>query len=294
MNFYIRRFFRISPLYYTALLFLVAAQLLTGFKIITTALPLWQWLLLRFSFLFGFVPAESDNCIIPDWSLSLEMQFYACFPFLILAMKRLEAGLFFFLCTLVGAAARFSIAHGFYDVGKSGLLGYFGQPSLLPLKIQVFAVGMIVAVILIRGPAELKSKWFWAAFPVYLLTCKEHFLWLTTAVYWAAYVACCAPQLRSRFFNVLLSLDQMLKNLPLRQSLADCSYGTYLIHNIVIVLVLSAIWPHLQKGQGSLWHFASCLALNFALTTMISLLFHKWIEKPGTNLGRIIIRKFAD
>ena len=86
----------------------------------------------------------------------------------------------------------------------------------------------------------------------------------------------------------------MLKNLPLRQSLADCSYGTYLIHNIVIVLVLSAIWPHLQKGQGSLWHFASCLALNFALTTMISLLFHKWIEKPGTNLGRIIIRKFAD
>ena len=107
LNFYIRRFFRISPLYYTALLFLVAAQLLTGFKIITTALPLWQWLLLRFSFLFGFVPAESDNCIIPDWSLSLEMQFYACFPFLILAMKRIGGWLIFFPLHIGGRSRPF-------------------------------------------------------------------------------------------------------------------------------------------------------------------------------------------
>jgi peptidoglycan/LPS O-acetylase OafA/YrhL len=295
LNFYIRRFFRISPLYYAALLFLVAVQLFAGLKIINTALPLWQWLLLRFSFLFGFSPVESANCIIPDWSLSLEMQFYACFPFLMLAMKRLGPGLFFFLCSSVGAAANFSIAHGFYDVGKTGLLGYyFKMPTLLPLKIQVFAVGMIVAMVLIRGPGELKSKWFWAAFPVYLLTCKEYYVSLLAALYWAAYVACCVRQLRGRFFNSLQTVDQKLKKMPLRQALADCSYGTYIIHNIVIVLVLDRIWPPLALGQGSLWHFASYLALTLGLTTMISWLFHKWIEKPGINLGRTIIRKFAD
>jgi peptidoglycan/LPS O-acetylase OafA/YrhL len=148
-------------------------------------------------------------------------------------------------------------------------------------------------MVLIRGPGELKSKWFWAAFPVYLLTCKEYYVSLLAAVYWAGYVACCVRQLRVRFFNWLQTVDQKLKKMPFRQALADCSYGTYIIHNIIIFLVLGRIWPQFPAGQGSLWHFAPCLALNFALTTIVSWLLHKWIEKPGINLGRIIIRKVA-
>jgi peptidoglycan/LPS O-acetylase OafA/YrhL len=287
-KFYIRRFFRITPLYYSVLLFLPLAHLITGLRISQPTLPIWQWLLLRFSFLFGFIPTQSANCIIPDWSLTLEMQFYACFPFLFLTMIRLGPGLFFFLCSLVGAVFRFLVSY--YGSTGAGLLAHFPQPTILPLKLHVFAIGMLTAWVLIHGPGELKSKWFWAAFPVYLLTCKENFLWLLAAVYWTSYVVCCVPQLQPRFFILVQFLNRTARRIPWRQTLAECSYGTYLIHNVVISLVLAKIWPHLNRGQGSLWHFVVCFALNLGVTTIVSWASHLCIEKPGINRGRNIIQ----
>lgn len=291
-RFYIRRFFRITPLYYAILLFLVVAGWISGGK--TTlggALPVWQWLLLRISFIFGFIPAESTHCWVPDWSLTLEMQFYALFPFLALVMRRLGPGLFFFICSLLGAICRFGI--GYYDDAKPGLLLYFPQPSILPLKLHIFAVGMVVAWVLIRGPAELKSKWFWAAFPVYLLTCKENYLWLMAVIYWTGYASSCLPAIRHHFFNLVQTANRMLEPLPLRKTLADCSYGTYLIHSIVISLALTPFWPHGDMGQGSLRQFIPAFALNLMLTTIISWGLHWLIGQPGINLGKTVIRKFA-
>jgi len=292
LRFYIRRFFRIAPLYYFGLLFLVVIGLTPPyFNSVGTTLPTWQWLLLRFSFLFGFIPHQAINCTMPDWSLTLEMQFYACFPFLALALKHLKAGLFFFLCTSVAAISRFLI--GYYGDAAPGCLAYFPEPSVLPLKLHIFAVGMVIALVLIRGTQELKSKWFWAAFPVYLLTCKENFLWLLAIVYWTGYVVCFMPRVRVRFFNRLGALDRMLQKLPLRKTLADCSYGTYLIHNIIGALVLTKIWPHLPGGRGSLGRFIPAFILLLVLTTLLSYLLRWVVEKPGINWGRKVIKKLG-
>ena len=290
-RFYVRRSCRIAPLYYLVLLFLVAAKFTPNTATESTALPTWQWLLLRLSFLFGVFPHESTNCVVPDWSLTLEMQFYACFPFFALALNRLGAGLFFFLCSLLGALCRFSI--GYYNDAAPGLWVYFGQPSILPLKLHTFAVGMVIAWVLVRGTQELKSRWFWVAFPVYLLTCKENFLWLLAAVYWTAYVACRLPRLHVRFLNLVRALNRMLQRMPLRKTLADCSYGTYLIHNIIIALVLTKIWPPLANGQGSLWQFVPAFALNLCLATLLSYLLDLAVGRPGINFGKMIIRRFA-
>jgi peptidoglycan/LPS O-acetylase OafA/YrhL len=291
-RFYIRRFFRITPLYYAILLFLIVSGWISNPKNpISGASPVWQWLLLRVSFIFGFIPAEATHCAVPDWSLTLEMQFYALFPFLALAMRRLGPGLFFFLCSLLGAVCRFSI--GYYDDAKPGLLLYFPQPSILPLKLHIFAVGMVVAWVLIRGPTELKSKWFLAAFPLYLLTCKENYLWLMAVVYWTGYAAACLPAIRPRFFNLMQAGNQLLEKLPLRKTLADCSYGTYLIHSLVISLALSRIWAQGNLGQGSLRQFVPVFVLTLVLTTIISWLLHWSIGQPGINWGKTVIRKFA-
>jgi peptidoglycan/LPS O-acetylase OafA/YrhL len=161
------------------------------------------------------------------------------------------------------------------------------------LKLHIFAVGMVVALVLIRGTQELKSKWFWAAFPVYLLTCKENFLWLLAAIYWTSYVVCFIPRARVRFFNWVGAFDQVLQKLPLRKTLADCSYGTYLIHNIVISLVLAKFWPHLSAGQGSLGRFIPAFMLNLVLTTIFSYLLYRVVEKPGMNCGRMVIKKLG-
>jgi peptidoglycan/LPS O-acetylase OafA/YrhL len=292
LRFYIRRFFRIAPLYYFCLFFLVVIGLTPPYAdSVGTTLPTWQWLLLRFSFLYGFIPHQADNCIMPDWSLTLEMQFYVCFPFLALALKHLKAGFFFFVCASLGAISRIVI--GYYRGCSPHHLLFFPQPTVLPLKLHIFAVGMVVALVLIRGTQELKSKWFWAAFPVYLLTCKTDFLWYLAAVYWISYAVLFIPRAREQFFNLLGALDQKAQKLPLRKTLADCSYGTYLIHNIIIALILVKFWPHLPDGQGSLWRFIPAFILMLVLTTMFSYLLHWVVEKPGINCGRKIINFFG-
>lgn len=292
-KFYIRRFFRITPLYYCLLLFLVVAGLTPPARTDGSSLSTWHWLLLRVSFLFGLIPSQCANCVMPDWSLTLEMQFYLCFPFLFLTMMRVGPGLFFFLCTLVGAVARFGIAHGFYDRGEVGLLGYFAQPTVLALKLHVFAVGMLMALVLMRGPGILKSKWYWAAFPVFLMTCQERYLWLMAAIYWGCYVACAVPRFQARFLNGVRTLNETLRRVPLRQKLAECSYGTYLMHNLVIGLLLSRIWPQFSSVHGSFGQYALCFAVNLVVTTALSWSTYRLIEKPGIDLGRRIIRKLG-
>jgi peptidoglycan/LPS O-acetylase OafA/YrhL len=81
-RFYWKRFFRIYPVYLFALLLFVAAK---G----------WDWNILGNVFAFNNLFNIKDIVIPWSWSLSVEIQFYAVFPLLILAIRRpLHATLF--------------------------------------------------------------------------------------------------------------------------------------------------------------------------------------------------------
>jgi peptidoglycan/LPS O-acetylase OafA/YrhL len=102
-DFYIRRFFRIAPVYY--ILFTIAyagqkyfvsaghraAQMLSGapgsFSEAATRPETQSWLsaILHYTFLFGFFPHFVSNNALPDWSIGLEMQFYAFFQYFCLS-----------------------------------------------------------------------------------------------------------------------------------------------------------------------------------------------------------------
>ncbi|MBU6400993.1 MAG: acyltransferase [Verrucomicrobia bacterium] len=287
-KFYVRRFFRIAPLYYVVLLGVIALRLAPPPENGVSP-SLWQWLLLRFSFLFGFIPHLSDHCLIPDWSLTLEMQFYCCFPFLALALRRLGAGLFFFCCVVLSGLS--GLAVGYYHDAARNHLWYFPQPTILPLKLHIFAVGMVIATAVIDGSTSMKSKWFLAALPVYLLTCKENFLWLMAAVYWSAYAIYGQSRVRSYLLRSVEMVNRALRGLPWRQKLAECSYGTYLIHSVFIVLLLDRFrWRSGNRGN-SLGQYLLALVVVLGLTTLTSWILHEWIEKPGIDLGRRIAQR---
>lgn len=157
-DFYARRFFRIVPLFF--LLVLVAhvthVAIATERAKIVEILhnssgsvhspdvsPLsWGNLLLHLTFLFGLLPGVVSTNNLPDWSISLEIQFYLLVPFLMVGLKRLGLLTISVGVLIIGVMSNQVI--GVY-AGSSGIVT-FPQPSILPLKIHVFMVGILVAM----------------------------------------------------------------------------------------------------------------------------------------------------
>jgi peptidoglycan/LPS O-acetylase OafA/YrhL len=81
-GFYIRRVLRIFPLYYTILIFLIAAYGYTQFA------TYWNFALGLSANLSGLVKANVPAAAGPMWSLAVEEQFYLFWPFVVLILSR--------------------------------------------------------------------------------------------------------------------------------------------------------------------------------------------------------------
>src|SRR5262249_21988845 len=149
-NFWLRRSFRIAPLYYL----LLAAALIAGPSIgeMRDAIAqLWPHtatspnryrdqslanILAHVTFSFGVLPRYYFATPLPDWSIILEMQFYLLFPFLMLMVARIGG-------PVAGAMALLGCA--VVEVIFRGYVHQFEMPSFLPLKLYVFFIGMWIA-----------------------------------------------------------------------------------------------------------------------------------------------------
>jgi len=144
-DFYLRRLFRIVPLYY---LLLTVAFLSNDYfsRIIhfinghVTNSNLFSsmvdWanaknMFMHYSFLFGLFPGYSDKSLLPDWSISLEMQFYLIFPLIILLARKFGVLLIAILAVVLSLIT--NNLFGLYHSYK--MLGNFPQPSLVFLKL---------------------------------------------------------------------------------------------------------------------------------------------------------------
>ena len=81
-RFYIRRFFRIAPLFWLAIAFYTVWEAYRRGLAVGDVYT-WQELLLTATFLHGFSP-DAINLVVPGgWSIAVEMSFYAVFPLLV-------------------------------------------------------------------------------------------------------------------------------------------------------------------------------------------------------------------
>ncbi|WP_352655912.1 acyltransferase [Mesorhizobium sp. M0317] len=150
LKFWTRRYFRIAPLFYVMLFLALALGpylydcriIIDDFLSRSHQAPeryldgSLKNIVAHLTFLFGLVPNLAYRTPLPDWSLGLEMQFYAVFPAVMLLVRRLD----WMRSALVVAAA------GCVIVFAMRLLSiHFPMPSFLPLKIQIFLCGMLLA-----------------------------------------------------------------------------------------------------------------------------------------------------
>ena len=290
-DFWVRRWFRISPLYFL----LLAAALLCGPYIgahrdlVAAVWPATATLaaryndssltnmLLHVSYLFGVLPDYAFRTALPDWSIGLEMQFYLAFPFMMLLLNRfgaLRAGLGLVVLCL---ALRMAFSHFFRS---------FPMPSFLPMKLFVFMIGIWIAMALAsRAPGW--NKYLLASLAVSLLYIRVDRS--TEAVARVALVGAIFYMVSPGHQDIRERIKELLSNRVAR-FMGDTSYGLYLLH--LLLLIPLAGWLSTFPAfvaQHVAVRLAICASLIAPPAYLGAWLLYRCIELPGIAAGKRVL-----
>ena len=295
--FWVRRFFRIAPLYYVLLVvaFLLGPWLGEYRSAIAsvwpdTATPLERYTdqsfantIAHVSFIFGFLPHFAFRSPLPDWSIGLEMQFYLAFPVIMLAISRIgpiKAS----LIIIAGCLFIRALFPGFFH--------QFQMPSFLLIKLYVFLIGIWIAIS--RDQRSMRTGLFislalavlWVFFEKDPLSVARVFL---VAVMF--YLMDNGTLPASRFLQSGIEKIRNILSSPISRFLGDTSYATYLLH-LIIVLPVAGELAQLSQYQAvnPAFRFGICLLVSIPMVYSISWLLYHTVEKSGIQAGKMVLQ----
>jgi peptidoglycan/LPS O-acetylase OafA/YrhL len=291
-NFYIRRFFRIAPMFYSAILGYI---FLNGFSPSYWA-PNgieWWFIPITAAFLNGFHPETITSVVPGGWSIAVEMTFYLILPFLFSYIKSVKSWAFFFIFSIVSSGLNTLIAPHIFSYPESqqyllksfSFLNFFGQ-------LPIFIIGILSYLILReKYPRKLVTVVCGPFFVIFLLA------FLYPAFKFSNSIA--ADMLFNKLHHIIAgclfcAFALLLANWPskllvnkITVSLGKLSFSMYLTHFAVLIFFTRfefiEIFP--KSNLASFLHFL-CVAL---VAFLVSLFFYKYVEKPGIALGALLI-----
>src|SRR5580765_709242 len=295
--FWIRRFFRLAPTYYMVFFVttIFGSQLAAGILELQALNPS-QWqpggkydpsglqvdslnIFLHVTFLFGLLRKYSMSSLLPDWSLSLEMQFYFVFP-LIFVLAR-KYGYLQVLTVIAGAVLIIG-----YQVAETP----FPEPSFLPLKLNYFIAGMLLCLCLDRGRSRsLRTGCAILGLCLTIFHVSAQRLYVFQTLLWSAMYI-----LGSIEFERPTMLGMLFRSTVIKHG-ADWSYGVYLVHGIFIQLCgLMMSRSHWLAGFSievrTVGMFLFTAACSYATASQI----HKYLEKPMISWGGTLLRRISN
>lgn len=261
--FFLRRVFRIIPLYFTAVTLAMLGMYVTGYQ---------SYLLDRFWINYTFLTAWFIHFQGPDsvpftitWSLSVEEFAYVIFGLLAWANRK----------TLPLMLLVLSIAPIFLKLwmNLNGTADFYFLPVA---RIDSIAIGGIAAWLLARGHRPL----LWLALA----------LALAHALSWTSLAlerSLTYTQLSLATSIVIVIFETRLKGMrnPLiafGASIGFYSYFTYLFHILVIEAIFK-LQAHFTVDKPNYWTMA---ILALTLTHLAALLSYRWFEGPLMRYGR--------
>lgn len=291
--FWVRRFFRIAPLYYLLLLtVLIIGPWLGEYR--TSIAAVWPWTatplerytdqsldnaLMHVSFLFGATPFYAFRTALPDWSIGLEMQFYLMFPLLMLMIAwigPIRAGL--------GAIFACLAVQWFFP----GFSHAFQMPSFLPLKLYVFFIGIWLALGRHHGTMRamllvaLLVAGFWARrfqgesiARVFMVIMMFYLMDGSASLPLSGVLSRYLERLRSALAR------------PSGKFLGETSYAVYLLHLAVVLPVAGTLAQQAWYVRESPWiRFTVCALITFTIVYPISWQLYSTVERRGIQWGK--------
>jgi peptidoglycan/LPS O-acetylase OafA/YrhL len=280
-NFYLRRYFRIAPLYYLGIVLYTAIFWADARGAFYTPVNIAANVL----FVHGLVPAANNTIVPGGWTIGAEMLFYLIFPWLYGAIeaawrrwgnRALLAAVGVSLAVMLGWHFGWHAVQGRW-IGNTDF-GYSALPGQLP----VFVLGIAYYLWAWRGGAFAPRPWRDALAALALLAvCAWILVWRQRPLLGVvSTIAGIAAVFAANWLRGLARPSGWLG------AVGKVSYSLYIIH-FALVWRPSAWLVMAIKDPAVAWAIAGPLyVLEVWLLYQVAGLTLRWIETPANTLGR--------
>jgi len=283
-NFFLRRFFRIAPMYYIGICYylfqdgrgprfwLGDAPYITNLNILS-----------NITFLHGFNPYWITSLVPGGWSIGVEMAFYLLLPFLFSKIKHINQAFNFLTISLLLQLAfhlalkRIPLIRD-HQLWEDYLFLYF--PSQLP----IFSLGIIMYFVVLKNESLAgitgKSLLLFSGVLLLDLATGAQLIFPKHIFFGIGFL----------LFGVALSRyhSSIFVN-PVINYIGKISFSMYIVHFAVLHWLTAGNFTHLFHSP--VLNYLGCFLLLMVITGIIASIFYNLVELPCQNIGKSLIKK---
>lgn len=283
-SFYIRRFFRIAPMYYLGILYylfqnglgprywLGDAEGITNLNILS-----------NFLFVHGINPYWITSLVPGGWSITVEMTFYAIIPFLVNKIKNLNHAILFTSFSLIVSILLNLLLTKNQLISDSRLWKHF-LFFYFPNQLAIFGLGIIAYFIIVKNEKKISIL----NLIILSILLVEFVIFKNLPTHFVYGIL---------FLILIVFLSKIELKLFINKVtvfLGKISYSAYLVHFAVLFWLskfgLTDLIDVNNEMLGLLNYFVR-LAMVLTFTSILSWFFLKTIEIPFQKIGKKLCKK---
>ena len=280
-KFYLKRFFRISPLFYSLIIFYLVVKILLKHPIDVPTI------LSNLTYTFTFIATKHESIVGSGWSLGVEWIFYAMFPLFVILIRKKTSLIIMLMIFMFISVNYLSLANGFGKIENNEIYTDFLKNCIY------FVVGAVAYKT--RGYAKfvkIKLKYnkifgvLYVCFTISLFPLFEGIL--PTEIIKSLFIFLI-------IFGAIVGLSNLFVN-RLTLLLGKISFSLYLLNPIIInVLKRLKVFIYIKKYvNNTVTAYCIGALITMSVITIVACLTYKFIEQPGVKIGKRIIMKMKN